>query len=89
MRCARGDGGAPGCGAIIRSSHDAVPNPAAGFVAPLTDADLTRMIGFDPTNRFRRRDARKAFERLHEDGVIDLQTEGSGLFRIFGPKRRR
>ena len=35
-------------GAVERSAHYRVPNPAARYVAPLSDADLARMIGFDP-----------------------------------------
>ena len=72
-------------GAIVRSGHDTVPNPAARYVAPLTDADLTRMIGFDGNGKRRRHDARRAFDRLHTDGVIDLRREGRG-YLVFGPR---
>ena len=74
-------------GRIVRSAHDTEPNPAARFVRPLTDADLARMIGFDGDNRKHRFWARKAFERLDADGVIDLQREGRS-WRIFGPGPR-
>ena len=73
-------------GAIIRSSHDTVPNPAARYVAPLTDADLARMIGFDGDNRDHRRQARRAFERLDADGIVDMQRKGSGVY-LFGPRK--
>ena len=66
-------------GQIVRSAHDTEPNPAARFVRPLTDADLARMIGFDGDNRKHRLRARKAFEDLDADGVIDLQREGRAL----------
>ena len=32
-------------GATVRSKQDTIQNPAARFVAPLTDADLPRMTG--------------------------------------------
>ena len=44
------------------------------------------MIGFDPTDRRRRHDARFAFERMDSDGVIDLQRSGR-RFAIFGANR--
>ena len=72
-------------GELVRSAHDTTPNPSARFVRPLTDADLTRMIGFDPANKRRRYDARKAFERLDADGVIDLPRARGGV-RLFGPR---
>ena len=73
-------------GAIVRSA-DRVPNPAARYVRALSLADLTRMIGLDPTNRYRRRDAREAFERLHADGAIDLHHQGTEFY-LFGPDTR-
>ena len=73
-------------GAIVRSKTDLVPNPAARYAGPiLFEPDLTRMIALDPTNRYHRRDARAAFERMHADGVIDLQRSDGG-FLIFGPR---
>lgn len=74
-------------GAIVRSKTEFVPNPAARYAGPiLSEGDLTRMIALDPTNRYHRYDARAAFERMHADGVIDLQSDGSGGFLIFGPR---
>ena len=72
-------------GVIVRSRHDTVPNPAARFVAPLSDADLARMIGFDSDNRDHRYKARQAFERLDADGVLDMQRKGSGVY-LYGPR---
>ena len=69
-------------GVIVRSTEEKMVNPAARFVAPLTVTDLARLIGFDGDNRQRRHDARRAFERLADDGVIDLQRDGKG-FRLF------
>ena len=71
-------------GAIVRSAHETMPNPAAQYVAPLTDADLARMIGFDGNDKRRRHDARRAFERLVTDGIIDLQRDNKN-FRLFRP----
>ena len=43
------------------------------------------MIGFDPSDRKRRFDARKAFERLCEDDVIDLsRADRTGFWWLFG-----
>ena len=75
-------------GVLVRDPSQLIPNPQARFVPWLKVADLAQMIGFDSTNRFRRRDAREAFERLHADKVVDLYSEGKGKskrFRIFGP----
>ena len=71
-------------GAIVRSTHDTEPNPAAQFVQSLTDADLAGMIGFNPGEKKHRYWTRRAFEILDSDGVIDLQREGRS-WRIFGP----
>ena len=57
--------------------------PANG--PPLSEADLTRMIGFDPSNRYRRRDARAAFERMEADGVIEIERSGAGWLLFGGP----
>ena len=70
-------------GAVVRSTDRRVPNPAARFVRPLSDVDLTRMIGLDQSIRKYRWSARKAFERLSADNVIDLQRDDGG-WRIFG-----
>ena len=74
-------------GRIVRSGTRRIPNSAARYTGPdLTEHDLARMIGFDETERRRRHDARFAFERMDDDGVIDLQRSGS-RFTIFGPTR--
>ena len=73
-------------GAIIRSATERIDNPAARYVGPpLSEADLTRMIGFDPSNRYRRRDARTAFERMEADGVIEIERSGAGWLLFGGP----
>ena len=71
-------------GAILRGD-EMIPNPQAQFVKPLDSGDLTRMIGFDPNDRRYKHKAIKAFEALHEDGVIDLQKTGNG-WKIFMAK---
>ena len=71
-------------GSIVRSAR-LVPNPAARYVSGLTDADLARMIGLDSTVRQYRINARRAFEHLHRDGVIDLHRRGRKLY-VFGPR---
>ena len=43
------------------------------------------MIGFDPSNRYRRRDARAAFERMEVDGVIEIERSGAGWLLFGGP----
>ena len=72
-------------GRILRDTTRTEPNPAAHYVEAVTDRDLARMVGFDSENRRRRHDARKAFERLHADGVIDL-VQHRGLWWLYGPK---
>ena len=77
-------------GKIVRSDNRRIPNQLTRYVSELTDRDLTRMIGFDPDNNDDRHKARRAFERLHADTVIDLQRIGAGRntrFAIFGPSR--
>ena len=73
-------------GRVLRSDTDFVPNPSARFVGTLTDHDLTRMLGYDPTIRQRRCDARRAFEQLKQDGILEIEEAGRGKYRIFGPK---
>ena len=76
-------------GAIVRDPDALIVNPAAQFVPELTDATVTHAFGFDPTDRYRRRDARCALERLVADGVIELEQGGRrGRFRIFGPRTK-
>ena len=69
----------------MRSPTDRIKNKAARYITPLTEADLTTMIGFDPSDRDHRRKARNAFERLHEDGAIDLRRDGAEWW-LFGPR---
>lgn len=59
------------------------PNPSTRYVRGLTKGELTEMIGLDLSKRNNPNRAVEAFERLAEDGVIDLEHDGS-LFRIFG-----
>ena len=74
-------------GRIVRSKTKRKPNYVTRYVeTELTEHDLARMIGFDPTERQRRHDARFAFERMDDDGVIDLQRNGRH-FAIFGSTR--
>ena len=73
-------------GAIIRSATERIDNPAARYVGPpLSEADLTRMIGFDPSNRKLRQYARAAFERMEADGVIEVERDGRGWLLFGGP----
>ncbi len=75
-------------GAIVRSETETTPNPASRYVAGLTDSDLAQLIGYARKRAAGRRErhrAREVFERLAEDGVIDLQRDGK-LWRIFGPE---
>lgn len=74
-------------GSIIRSATELEANPAAAFVRPLTDRQLTAMIGLDPSNRKHRLRTKGAFRGLHADGVIDLRDERGGA-RIFQPAKR-
>lgn len=73
-------------GAIMRSETEILPNRHAHFVKPLNDRDLTRLIGLNPDIRKHRYNARKALERLHDDGVIDLRKEGPA-WRLFAPRK--
>ena len=69
---------------ILRSADDLIPNPAARMAPRLTDRDAARFIGLDPEQRYARRRARQAFERLAADGVIDLDRGADGRFAVFG-----
>ena len=77
----QGKGGKPG--PMVRDHGSLSENPASRYVGVLDGYDLARMVGLDPSNRVYRFKARRAFERLNLDGVIDLRETGSGL-RIFG-----
>ena len=73
-------------GRIIRSATERIDNPAARYAGPpLSEADLTRMIGFDPTSRDHRRYTRRAFERMEAGGVIDIDRSGGGFLIYGGP----
>lgn len=72
-------------GSIVRAAGELVPNPAARFAPVWTDADAARFLGYDPRDKRRRYDARKALQELHKDGVIDLHRGRGGTFRLFGP----
>ena len=72
-------------GRIARSPIDRIKNKATRYVTPLTEAGLTTMLGFNPDDRDHRRKARIAFEKLHEDGAIDLHREGREWW-LFGPR---
>ena len=74
-------------GAPVRDPGVLVEHPHVGKAPAWSDGDAARFLGFDPTDRRRRHDARRAIERLAADGVIDLQRDGSGRFRLFGPAR--
>ena len=66
-----------------------MPNPTARFVPTLMASDFARMIGFDAEDRRHRSKAREAFERLAEDGVIDLLPEGRREWWILGVRTGR
>ena len=72
-------------GRIVRSPTDRIKNKAARYITPLSEADLTRMIGFDASIRDDRYRARRAFERLNEDAAIDLRRDGAEWW-LFGPR---
>ncbi len=60
------------------------PNPSTRYVRGLTKGELTEMIGLDLNRRNNPGRAIDAFERLADDGVIELVREHN-LWRIFGP----
>ena len=72
-------------GSLQRDRSLLEPNPGVRFSRLLTEADLTSMIGYDPTKRYHRFRARQAFDRLDTDNVLDLHREGK-RFRILGPR---
>ena len=71
-------------GKLLRDPNRLVDNPAARYQAIFTDRDAASFIGFDPADKRRRYDARKAIERLEEDGVVELERLSRGRFRMFG-----
>ena len=74
-------------GRIVRSAAALIPHPNAGMVQALTDADLARLIGLGPAVRVNLTRARRAFERLAADGIIDTERTKDGKLRTFGPAR--
>lgn len=76
-------------GRVQRSKTELIANRAARYSPRLSDRDLATMIGYDADSRQRRRDARRALDRLHADSVIDLRTDGRGTYQIFGPPDER
>ena len=71
-------------GRIIRSATERTDNPAACYVGPpLSEDALTRMIGFDASDKRRRHDARTAFERMEADRVLEIVRDGRG-WQLFG-----
>ena len=77
-------------GKIVRSKTNFDPNSAVRYVTGLTKAELTAAIGLDASVRQNQSDTMKAFERLDDDGVIDLQKKGQGKtqkFFLFAPNQ--
>lgn len=72
-------------GRVIRSATERTDNPATRYVAPLSEADLPRMTGFDLADRNSPGRALKAFERFEEDGVIEIDRSGGGFLVYAGP----
>ena len=67
-----------------RQLGDGRPNPAARFVAGLSDADLARMLGYADIGRMQRSRARAAIETLAADGVIEIAPAPRGRVHLFG-----
>ena len=90
-RTPTGDPRPPGSGrqadrlSVGLSEHSEIDNPAARYVQRLTDHDAARFIGFDPSSKQLRYNARRALERLAADGVIEIEPAGRGQFRVFAP----
>ena len=72
---------------VARVKGELIPNSLAKFAPKLTDRELALVIGHNPNDRMSRRRARKAFEDLASDGVIDLRTNPNGTVGLFGPAR--
>ena len=72
-------------GVIVRDPDTLINNPRARYVQRLTDHDAARFIGFDPSSKQLRYNARRALERLAADGVIEIEPAGRGQFRVFAP----
>ena len=75
-------------GRIVRSG-ERVPNPLIGKAAVVRAGDVARFLGMSNT-KSARQDARRAFERLAADRVVDMVQDPGG-YRFFGvlPKRAR
>ena len=73
-------------GRVVRATHETAQNPLRHLVLPVTDHDLARMMRLDPTDKRRRHDARRAFERISDDGVIDLKRERRRLYLFAAPQ---
>ena len=75
---------------VVRSQTDFEPNPAARYVKGLNKAQLAEAIGLDAQYTANHGRALDAFERLNDDGMIDLQKEGRGQgvkYYIYGPNQ--
>ena len=70
---------------IDRDVSATVENPINKYQgAPLTAHALARMCGLDPGRKQYRRRAIETYERLHDEGDLELAREGGG-FRIYSP----
>lgn len=73
---------------VVLRGDELVPHPMQQLAPALTDEDLANLIGFDGTDRRYRKLAVGAWERLSNDGVIDLRREGGG-WRLYAPRPGR
>ena len=75
-------------GSIVRSAAGGMVSHPMAHMAPMwTDADAARFIGLDPKHRENRARARRALDRLHRDGVIEVERTARGV-RLYGPDGR-
>ena len=77
-------------GALVRQSGPGavmVPHPAAVMAPAWTDADAARFVGLDPAHRRNQTRARRVLDRLHDDGVVEVERTARGV-RLFGPDGR-
>ena len=72
---------------VARAKGELIPNSLAKLAPKLTDKAMAQVIGHDSNDRMSRRRARRAFEDLAVDGVIDLRTNSNGTIGLFGPAR--